>query len=537
MKAVKFIVKTLVRVFFLGAITWAFFGGPYCWLAVKSQGILWGVLATLLIGRFFCDAVCPLGIVQSFVNWLCHPKTHVRRVCTRLPETKAQRTVRWTVFAACVALGASGYMGVATMVVPISVFGKAVTLWTPGLVVFGLVVALAAFGKGRFWCNWVCPFGTVYGLVSKFAVLKSRVGAGCGNCRRCFESSEVKVKGEGEQRSADALTRRETLKGVAVLAAAEKLTDGGLAEVTLPGEPDRGCEVLPPGAGSRRVFALKCAGCQLCVASCPGECLRPSAKLKSFGQPAMNFQRGYCILNCVRCSEVCPHGALRFLQREQRPNVHMGCAEWKKDLCVRTTVGDPCTACVRKCPVQAIHLVQGFPVVDRDKCVGCGVCEHVCPARPMPAVYVKGYEVQRVVNPISEGDLLAEMKAKVDAGAAVVVAKGGVIVAEESGRGLGPLVRLFEAGKLADAVVVDKVIGRAAAAICAAGGAKKVCTMLAGKGAAEILEKRGIALEAAKTVDVILNREKTDSCPMEKAVAGLDNPEQMIEAIRKAMRK
>ena len=332
-------------------------------------------------------------------------------------------------------------------------------------------------------------------------------------------------------------TRRETLKGVAVLAAAEKLTDGGLADVSLPGVPERDCEVLPPGAGDRRTFALKCVGCQLCVASCPGECLKPSTKLKTFGQPAMNFQRGYCILNCVKCAEVCPEGALRFLQREQRPNVHMGRAEWKKDLCVRTTVGDECTACVRKCPVQAIHLVQGFPVVDRETCVGCGACEHVCPARPLPAIYVKGYEVQRMVNPMSEADLLAEMKAKADAGKSLVVAHGGVIVHESDGMGLKPLLEAFDLGKLRGSVVFDKVVGRAAAAIYAGSGVRKVYAKLAAKGAADLLAKRGVALEAEKTVEVVLNRDKSGSCPMEKAVAGLEDPEKMVEAIRKAMKK
>ena len=332
-------------------------------------------------------------------------------------------------------------------------------------------------------------------------------------------------------------TRRETLKGVAVLAAEKKLTDGGLAEVSLPGVPERDCEVLPPGAGDRRTFALKCAGCQLCVASCPGKCLKPSTKLRNFGQPAMNFQRGYCILNCVKCTEVCSEGALRFLQREQRPNVHMGRAEWKKDLCVRTAVGDECTACVRKCPVQAIHLVQGFPVVDREKCVGCGACEHVCPARPLPAIYVKGYEVQRMVNPMSEADLLAEMKAKMDAGKSLVVAHGGVIVLESDGMGLGPLLEALDAGKLRGSVAFDKVVGRAAAAIYAESGVRKVHAKLAAKGAAELLAKRGVALEAEKTVDVILNREKSGSCPMEKAVAELEAPGKMVEAIRKAMKK
>ena len=520
----------------------AFAGWPVCWVALKAQGLLWGVLATLALGRFFCEAICPLGIVQSFVNWICHPKTHVRRVCTRLPETKVQRVTRWSIFVLWGVLVACGCMGPATMIVPISVFGKAVVLWWPGVAVFGVVVVLAAIGDGRWWCNWICPFGTVFNLVAKVTPCKNKVCSSCQNCRRCFE----KRLAVGEERLANSqpltanssdLTRRETLKGVAVLAVADKLTDGGFAEVSLPGVPERGTPVLPPGAGDRETFYRKCVSCQLCIANCPGKCLVQSTDLKTFGQPVMDFRRGYCLGTCVKCGEICPELAIRKLQTVQRPNVHMGEAVWVKDRCIRTTEGDKCTACVRKCPVQAIHLVQGFPVVDRQKCIGCGACEHVCPARPLPAIYVKGYERQRMVNPIAEQDLLKEMKAKIDAGASVVVARGGVIIATDEGRGIDPLLNLFDAGKLSGAVVMDKVIGRAAAAICAEGGAAKVYASLAGKGAAGLLEGRGIPFAAEKTVETILNHEQTGSCPMEKAVSGLDEPKKMIEAIRKAKRK
>ena len=528
------IAKLLVRALVLAMVFAAFAGWPVCWVALRAQGILWGAVATLLLGRFFCEAICPLGIVQSFVNWACHPKTHVRRVCTRLPETKTQRVVRWSIVALCVTLAMCGAMGSATMIVPISVFGKAVVLWWPGVVVFALVVVLAAIGDGRWWCNWVCPYGTIYNLVAKVSPCKNRIGHHCQNCRRCFGKRE---QGTGNREQGDGVTRRETLKGVAVLAVADKLTDGGFADVSLPGVPERGTPVLPPGAGDRETFYRACVSCQLCVANCPGKCLVQSTDLKTFGQPVMDFRRGYCLGACVKCGEMCPELAITKLQVIQRPNVHMGEAIWAKDRCIRTTEGDPCTACVRKCPVQAIHLVQGFPVVDRQKCIGCGACEHVCPARPLPAIYVKGYERQRMVNPIAEQDLLKEMKAKIDAGASVVVARGGVIIATDEGRGIDPLLNLFDAGKLSGAVVMDKVVGRAAAAICAEGGAAKVYASLAGKGAAELLAKRGITFAAEKTVDVILNREKSGSCPMEKAVSGLDEPKKMIEAIRKAMKK
>ena len=84
---------------------------------------------------------------------------------------------------------------------------------------------------------------------------------------------------------------------------------------------------------------------------------------------------------------------------------------------------------------------------------------------------------------------------------------------------------------------MDKVVGRAAAAICAAGGAKKVFALMAGRGAAELLAARGIPLQAEKTVDAILNRKQDGRCPMEQAVGGIEEPQKMIEAIRKAMKK
>jgi ferredoxin len=38
-------------------------------------------------------------------------------------------------------------------------------------------------------------------------------------------------------------------------------------------------------------------------------------------------------------------------------------------------------------------------VVDADKCIGCGACEHVCPARPLPGLTVKAHERHREIWP------------------------------------------------------------------------------------------------------------------------------------------
>ena len=34
-----------------------------------------------------------------------------------------------------------------------------------------------------------------------------------------------------------------------------------------------------------------------------------------------------------------------------------------------------------------------IPVINTDKCIGCGACEYLCPARPLGAIYVEGREV------------------------------------------------------------------------------------------------------------------------------------------------
>ena len=542
----KKLIKALVAAAMLACVTAAFFGCDTD-LACRIQpaATIWFLVVLLLtpiVGRLFCECFCPLGIIQSIVNWIFHPKTKVRRVCTRLPESHAQQTVRWTVLAVSVVLAATGFGAIGWLLTPYSIYGKALTLFAPGVAIFAAVVVLAALGKGRLWCNWICPVGTLFNILSKKSVCAHKIGPGCANCKACFGTGAAgRPADETGKTDGTSVTRREALKGVAVLAATEavdKTTDGGYAPVSLPGVPERPAAVLPPGAVDRKVFNVKCVACGLCITNCKGNCLSASTNLKRFGQPEMDFRRGYCLLGCnYSCGHVCPTGAINWIPRLARKNVHMGHAIWKKDIYIRTTDGVECTACSRKCPVGAIHIVEGFPVVDKAVCIGCGACEHVCPARPMPAIFVKGFERQRLVWPIDEGGLLAEMKTLVMSGVSCVAAKDGVIVAQEKGRGIMPIMKLLSDGKLAHALVVDKVVGRAAAAICIVGKAKKVHAMMMSADAASLLKAHGVEASADKTVPKILNRDLTDGCPMEQTVEGLDDPAEMVKALKERVMK
>ena len=426
MKKAKKLVVPLIALVFLASATAAFLGVRGLAFAAKLQlipaalacswaALAFALLVTLLFGRFFCRAMCPLGILQSVVNRVFHPKTAVRRVCTLLPETAAQRIVRWTALAAVVACVAAGLSAWAGMLDPYAIYGRALSLLpsldgesgaaVPGAFaavaacVFAVILVAAAIGKGRVWCNWICPAGTLFSLVSRLAWRKDAVANGCGNCRRCFAAKTNGAREPSE--TPDGVTRRDAIKTMAATAAvaAEKETDGGFADITLPGKPARSTSVLPPGAGRREDFFRKCISCQLCVKNCPTHCLAPSASLKNFGQPEMDFRRGACHPDCTRCSEVCPAGAISRLSKAEKRTAHIGRAAWKKELCLRATEDVSCNACERKCPVKAIHMVNGFPVVDAEACTGCGTCEHVCPARPEPAIAVDGLENQRWTAP------------------------------------------------------------------------------------------------------------------------------------------
>ena len=191
---------------------------------------------------------------------------------------------------------------------------------------------------------------------------------------------------------------------VVALAEDEKLTDGGYAEVTPPGAPARATPLVPPGADGVEGFARRCVGCQLCVTQCPNQVLRP-LKARHPGaplamiQPVMGFEQGYCRHECTACGDVCPAGAIRRLTPQQKKTVRVGHAVWNKDLCLAAAEGVTCHACERHCLGNAIALVPldrkdkkspKVPKVDEAKCIGCGVCEHLCPARPMPAMVVEG---------------------------------------------------------------------------------------------------------------------------------------------------
>ncbi len=323
------------------------------------------------------------------------------------------------------------------------------TVWIKSLPTFiialltFIIIAVLAWRNGRTYCNTICPVGTVLGFLSRFALFRPAIDSSkCKDCSLCarqckaacidfknhqidysrcvacmdcldackhdalhFESRLKKaapaVQEQGGESRRAFLAVGATLATTAALKAQEKTVDGGLAMIEEKKIPKRATPIAPPGALNLRNFAQHCTACQLCVSVCPNEVLRPSTSLLKMMQPEMSYVRGYCRPECVKCSEVCPTGAIKPITVADKSAIQIGHAVWIKENCIPLRDGQSCNNCERHCPTKAIQMVPSdpsnpdslkIPVVNEEKCIGCGACENLCPARPFSALYVEGHE-------------------------------------------------------------------------------------------------------------------------------------------------
>jgi len=129
----------------------------------------------------------------------------------------------------------------------------------------------------------------------------------------------------------------------------------------------------PPGAVEEELFLDRCTKCGDCLPACPYGSIK---KDQASGYPVLFAKESACYLcDDFPCIAACETEAL--LPVEDRTEVHMGVAVVSRADCM----GDQgCRFCLAKCPVEALSVdfIDAYPVVDHEKCVGCGVCEQVC---------------------------------------------------------------------------------------------------------------------------------------------------------------
>ena len=330
----------------------------------------------------------------------------------------------------------------------VDVWIKSVSTFVISAVTF-VIITVLAWKNGRTWCNTICPVGTVLGFFSKFSlfapVIDTEKCRSCGLCGKQCKASCINMKeheidysrcvacmdcidtckdgaihyarrksspSKAEKTGSADKGRRaflvsSAIAGTAAAAKAQEMkVDGGLTAIERAVKPQRQTPLVPAGSLSLKNFTDHCTACQLCVSVCPNQVLRPSTSLMTLMQPEMSYERGYCRPECTRCSDICPAGAIRPITREEKSSIQIGHAVVNLDNCVVNADGVSCGNCARHCPAGAIKMVRKnpddpkslmIPTVNEERCIGCGACENLCPARPFTAIHVEGHEVHKVI--------------------------------------------------------------------------------------------------------------------------------------------
>ncbi|MDH4333607.1 MAG: 4Fe-4S binding protein [Desulfobulbaceae bacterium] len=221
---IEYAVNILFRLDPLLALCASVAGGlliPLMWPALVT------IVLTLVLGRFFCGWVCPMGTLIDSCHKLLRPRD----------EGWGRRFRAWKFYllgfllaGAWFGLPAAGYFD------PFSILVRGLALavesamnamsttfftftyreapgWVNGLTepaysflkvtilpfsqkfyqltLLSLAILLLVFllekQERRFFCRNLCPLGALLAVTARFSLLRGRAGAGCGKCRNCRE--------------------------------------------------------------------------------------------------------------------------------------------------------------------------------------------------------------------------------------------------------------------------------------------------------------------------------------------------------------
>jgi len=360
-------------------------------LALNTGVVIALILLTLLFGRIYCSAICPLGIIQDGIS---HVSGKRKGKKNRFRYSKVKSWLRYGILALFIAALISGISVIVSLLDPYAAYGRIASnllaplyhlgnnllalfaeqidsyafysteVWVKSWITLGVAIAtliavgILAWKNGRTYCNTICPVGTVLGFLSRFSVFKP-----------IFE--------------------------------ADKCTNCGLCE--------KGCKASCIDSKSMAIDYSRCVTCFNCVEKCSFGAMKyapikvgeqKEAKKEVQNTPEKESQKGMqrsgffsiigslIVANTVKAQELHVDGGLADIEDKKAPNrntavVPPGAAGLKnmKQHCVA------CQLCISACPNNVLRpsgkfstLMQPEMSFEQGYCrPECIECSQVCP--------------------------------------------------------------------------------------------------------------------------------------------------------------
>lgn len=395
----------------------------FTWLLLPG---LMMIFFTIVLGRFFCGWICPLGTIIDWTTHLIPKKTPI----TAIKALFKYYLLFTLLFLALFGVNITGLLDPIAILVRVLTFSifpvlgdTAKKLWVGlysiigekrdyiafiynflksnilpfretfyplalfSFFIFSFILFLERYEK-RNWCKNICPLGTLLGILSRFSIfnrLPLSLCKDCGKCKDicptgfdrdilqkddCILCMDCIVKCEYERAKFFLFKNRienfwQDRRTIIV-----GMLGGFLLSRThlFSNEKHKSRLLRPPGVTDERDFIKKCVRCGECIKICLNNALYPAAfQAGVYGiyTPILVPTKGYCEYNCNLCGQVCPTKAIPELPLAEKKKSIIGIAVFDKNHCLPYAKKVNCIVCEEHCPIPQ-KAIRFEVVKDRD---------------------------------------------------------------------------------------------------------------------------------------------------------------------------